>query len=219
MTGFIEDLGAAGIEDESVDVVTSNCVLNLSNDKARVFTEIFRVLKPGGELYFSDIFSSRRIPRKLTQHPVLRGECLGGALYIEDFRRLLASIGINDYRCLRSSTVTVDDPELARLVGGIDFTSMTVRTFKLALEDRCEDYGQVAWYLGGLAGSPHEFILDDHHVFALNKPMLVCSNTARMLGLSRFAPYFRIQGDETNHFGVFDCASPPSRKEGALSCC
>jgi ubiquinone/menaquinone biosynthesis C-methylase UbiE len=49
--GFIEDLGAAGIADGSVDVVISNCPLNLSPDKRAVFSEIFRVLKPGGERY------------------------------------------------------------------------------------------------------------------------------------------------------------------------
>ena len=66
--------------------MVSNCVINLSPDKQRVFAEIFRVLKPGGELYFSDVFADRRIPKHLAEDPVLLGECLGGALYIEDFR-------------------------------------------------------------------------------------------------------------------------------------
>jgi SAM-dependent methyltransferase len=68
-----------------VDVVISNCVINLSPDKRTVFAEIFRVLKPGGELYFSDIFAGCRVPEHLQTDPVLLGECLGGALYIEDF--------------------------------------------------------------------------------------------------------------------------------------
>ena len=54
--GFIEDLRAAGVEDASVDVVISNCVLNLSPDKPAAFSEIFRVLKPGDELLFADVF-------------------------------------------------------------------------------------------------------------------------------------------------------------------
>jgi len=60
--GYIENLSALGIADNSIDVVISNCVLNLSPEKDRVFSEIFRVLKPGGELYFSDVFAGRRVP-------------------------------------------------------------------------------------------------------------------------------------------------------------
>ena len=60
--GFIEDLTGVGIEDQSVDVVVSNCVINLSPQKPRVFSEIFRVLKPGGEMYIADIFADRRLP-------------------------------------------------------------------------------------------------------------------------------------------------------------
>ncbi|MGH8529684.1 MAG: methyltransferase domain-containing protein [Nevskiales bacterium] len=203
--GYIEDLGAAGVEDASVDVVVSNCVLNLSPDKARVFAEIFRVLKPGGELYFSDVFADRRIPAPLDEDPVLLGECLGGALYIEDFRRLMGAVGCFDARVCASSRIALNSPEVERKVGHIGFYSMTVRAFKLPLEDRCEDFGQVARYLGGLPESPHAFDLDDHHHFECGKPMLVCGNTADMLGQTRYARHFQIEGDKSVHYGLFDC--------------
>jgi ubiquinone/menaquinone biosynthesis C-methylase UbiE len=60
--GLIEDLTTAHIPDASVDVVISNCVLNLAADKGKVLAEVWRVLKPGGELYFSDVFTDRRVP-------------------------------------------------------------------------------------------------------------------------------------------------------------
>ncbi len=60
--GYIKDLASMGIGHSSIDIVISNCVINLSPDKESVFSEIFRVLKPGGELYFSDIFADRRLP-------------------------------------------------------------------------------------------------------------------------------------------------------------
>jgi SAM-dependent methyltransferase len=204
--GYIEDLRSVGIEDNSIDVVISNCVINLSPDKRAVFSEIFRVLKPGGELYFSDVFSGRRIPEALRNDPVLYGECLSGAMYIEDFRRLLRELGVLDYRVVKQSPITLDDPAIEAKAGMIDFYSMTIRAFKLdSLEDICEDYGQVAIYNGGIADAPHQFVLDDHHVFITGKPMLVCGNTASMLQETRYAPYFTIIGDRSTHFGPFDC--------------
>ncbi|MEU4886636.1 MULTISPECIES: methyltransferase domain-containing protein [Streptomyces] len=203
---FIENLAAAGIEDGSVDVVVSNCVLNLSPDKPRVFSEIFRVLKPGGELYFSDIFADRRLPPPLLDDPVLVGECLAGALYTEDFRRVLDRAGCADARTVTASPVDLGDPEIERKIGFAAFTSRTVRAFKLPLEDRCEDYGQIAVYRGTIAEHPHAFDLDDHHRFPTGKPVPVCGNTADMLGATRYAAHFTVTGDKSRHFGLFPCA-------------
>lgn len=222
--GVIEDLTAAGIADASIDVVVSNCVLNLSPEKPRAFAEIFRVLKPGGELYFSDVFADRRVPEALRRDPVLLGECLGGALYTEDFRRLLAGIGCADARIVSQSPIALLDPQIEAKIGMVGFRSLTVRAFKLALEDRCEDYGQLATYLGGIDGSSgehrHAFVLDDHHRFETGRPMPVCGNTADMLATTRYAPYFRIDGDTSVHYGLFDCGPAPAGvAAGAIACC
>lgn len=223
LQGYIEDLAGAGIADCSVDLVISNCVLNLSPDKMRVFKEIFRVLKPGGELYFSDVFADRRIPKALATDPVLLGECLGGALYIEDFRRIMTQAGCADARVVSSSPLAINNAEIERKAGFIRFHSMTVRAFKLPLEDRCEDFGQVAYYLGTLPEHPHAFALDDHHLFRTGQPMLVCGNTADMISATRYARHFRVAGDKSVHHGLFNCApGSPMQASGAnakTGCC
>lgn len=224
VSGFIEDLRGADLAPESVDLVVSNCVMNLSPDKRRVFAEVFRVLKPGGELYFSDVFAGRRVPEPLTRDPVLLGECLGGALYIEDFRRIMREVGCLDYRVVSKRRLTLDNPEIERKAGMVDFYSVTVRAFKLDLEDLCEDYGQVATYLGTIPESPHRFVLDDHHTFHTGQPMLVCGNSAAMVQATRFGKHFRVTGDKSTHFGPFDCGpgsdgTLPSLGTPSGSCC
>lgn len=206
--GYIEELDSLGIADDSVDVVVSNCVVNLSFDKRKLLSEIFRVLKPGGELYFSDVFTSRRIPAVLKDDPVLIGECISGAFYVEDFRRAMAEAGCPDVRIVSSREIEVHDPETKNKIGMTRLYSQTVRAFKLSsLEDRCEDYGQHATYLGTIPEAPNCFILDDHHCLETGRAMLVCGNTAAMLGNTRFAKHFRIEGDRTIHFGLFDCSA------------
>ncbi len=218
--GYIEDLKAAGIEDNSVDVVISNCVINLSPEKEAVFSEIFRVLKPGGEMYVSDVFADRRIPGALKDDPVLYGECLSGALYIEDFRRLLQKIGIADYRVVSTSDITIDNELIEEKIGMVGFTSRTIRAFKLdSLEDICEDYGQVAIYRGTIAGHPHRFMLDDHHLFERGRAVAVCGNTASMLQDTRYGKHFTIIGDRSTHLGAFDCSSPVSVGESDANSC
>ena len=230
--GFIEDLASVGIDDNSIDLVVSNCVLNLSPQKERVFSEIFRVLKPGGELFFSDVYCDRRIPDALKEDPVFHGECLGGALYVEDFRRLLASLGCPDYRVMERSPIALDNGEIAQQAGNIRFTSMTVRAFNLAsLEDRCEDYGHIAAYKGTIPGYRHSYVVDEEHVFESGKSVPVCGNTASMLTETRFARHFTILGDRSVNYGSFDCSasygvsveavsdSAGASPEASSSCC
>jgi len=219
--GFNEEL--IEIPGESVDVVISNCVINLSPDKEKVFSEIFRVLKPGGEFYFSDVFSDRRIPEHLRNDPVLYGECLSGAIYLEDLRRLFLETGCKDYRVFTSRQIDISAREIKAKLGLTKFYSITVRAFKLnTLEDKCEDYGQTATYLGTIENAPNHYILDDHHLFEKNKPELVCGNTAAMLSDTRFGRHFKITGDREVHYGLFDCTPAGSAMQGTASegsCC
>ena len=220
--GYIEDLKSIGIQDQSIDVVISNCVINLSPAKEQVFKEIYRVLKNGGELFFSDVFSDRRIPESLSTDPVLVGECLGGTLYTEDFRRMMARCGWTDFRYTNIRNMNLDNSEIEKKLGFAKFSSRTVRAFKLSdLEDICEDYGQIAYYAGMVPGHPHFFDLDDHHRFFTGKPTLVCGNTASMLANTRYSNAFKVIGDRNVHHGVFGGCAKESNGDTSTpnSCC
>lgn len=196
-------------ENESLDIVISNCVMNLVREKELAFKQIFDSLKYGGELYFSDIYADRRLPDYVMNHPVLHGECLGGAMYINDFIRLARKTGFLDPRVMTIAEIKIDNPEILQLTRAARFYSITYRLFKLKdIEDKCEDYGHIAIYKGGLYEMPFAFSLDDSHVFEVGKPERVCGNTAKMLYETRFAPYFEIIGSFDTHFGEFDgCAT------------
>lgn len=189
--GFIEDMHM--IADGSVDVVISNCVVNLSPFKEQLFREVFRVLKPGGELYFSDVFCDRRVPEGFYDDPILRGECLAGALYVEDFRRMLAGFGVRAFYDVAVEELHVGDLRLATKLGFATFYSHTVRAVKSAdLEDREEDYGQTATYLGTMAEMPRYFDLTDEVRLIKGRPVAISGNMATMLTQSRYAPHFRV---------------------------
>ncbi len=153
LKGYIERLDELGLEENSFDIIVSNCVINLSPDKEAVLREAYRLLKPGGELYFSDVYADRRVPEVLVQDPVLYGECLSGALYWNDFINLAKEAGFNDPRLVEDRPLTIDNGEIEARIGHIEFFSATYRLFKLdGLESHSEDYGQAVRYNGGI---PH----------------------------------------------------------------
>ena len=218
--GYIEKLDELELEDNYFDLVISNCVINLSPDKEKVLKEVYRVLKPGGEFYFSDVYSDRRLPDWAMKDDILLGECLGGALYFNDFRRLSQKVGFNDPRILTKTSIDLKDKYVIDKIGFVNFDSITYRLFKIPeLEDMCEDYGQVLTYLGTIKQLPHTYQLDNHHIFETGKPERVCSNTAMMIEKTRLKKHFKVQGDLTTHFGLFDCSQESQNKSDEGSCC
>ena len=226
LEGFIEKLDELGLEPNSFDVIVSNCVVNLSPDKDAVLAGVHRLLKTGGEFYFSDVYASRRVPESVKNDPVLYGECLGGALYWNDFLRIAHRTGFADPRLTEDRPLLITDPVLAQRAGNIEFFSATYRLFKIdALETACEDYGQAVIYRGTIAEHPHRFILDAHHDIETGKVFPVCGNTWLMLHDTRFKDHFQFIGDFSTHYGIFEgCGSdlPFKRADasgGAAPCC
>ncbi|QAY76557.1 methyltransferase domain-containing protein [Sphingosinicella sp. BN140058] len=226
LEGDIERLDDLPLEAESFDLIVSNCVINLVADKGAVFRAAHRLLKPGGELYFSDVYADRRVPSALLSDPVLHGECLSGALYWGDFQAIAKASGFGDPRLVTDRPLAIDDPQIAATLAGIRFFSATYRLFKLAgLEPQCEDYGQAVRYRGTIDGSEHSFTLDGHHVLEAGRMFPVCGNSWRMLAETRFAPHFDFFGDFSRHFGVFPgCGTslpftPVETAAGSSPCC
>ena len=82
LKGFLEEIP---LTDESVDLVTSNCVINLSAQKEKIFQEIFRVLRTGGRFVISDIVSDKEVPLHMKQNKKLWSECISGAITEAEF--------------------------------------------------------------------------------------------------------------------------------------
>ncbi|MBI2425370.1 MAG: arsenite methyltransferase [Candidatus Hydrogenedentes bacterium] len=115
--GHIE---ALPVEDHSVDVVISNCVINLSPDKPQVFREIARVLKPGGQIFVSDLVLLRKLPFFLRRSMALYAGCIAGAMIKEDYLQAMRNAGLGRVTVQSESRYTLEalgaDPNLKNIV-------------------------------------------------------------------------------------------------------
>ncbi len=114
------------IASETIDIVLSNCVLNLVDeaDREQLFREVFRVLRPGGRAVISDIVSSRHVPAELKSDPTLWSGCISGAFEEQDFLRAFTSAGFG------SALLVMRQEEPWTVVEGIEFRSVTARAIK-----------------------------------------------------------------------------------------
>jgi arsenite methyltransferase len=229
--GYLEQLADLKLPEASFDVIISNCVLNLCTDKEAVLKECLHLLKPGGELYFSDVYANRRVPQSLQDNEVLWGECLSGALYWNDFENLAKKMGFTDPRLVEDAPITISNAAVQQQISETDdqleFYSATYRLWKLpartsttngsastttstiaALEPHCEDYGQAVIYKGSLPRYPSGWLLDKHHFFQKGKIHPVCGNTYNMLHETRLQDHFEFVGNWDVHYGIFEgCGS------------
>lgn len=218
--GYLEhlnDIPALQQQQQQFDVIISNCVLNLCQDKRAVLEHCLTLLKPGGELYFSDVYASRRVPQQLRDDPMLWGECLSGAMYWNDFENLARSVGFMDPRLVEDSPITIQSASVMKAIAnsgaggtGLQFYSATYRLWNMPqLEPDCEDYGQAVVYNGNIPRYPSGWTLDKGHYFETGRIKTVCGNTYTMLkDCPALEPYFTFYGDFTTHYGIFDgCGS------------
>jgi arsenite methyltransferase len=207
--GYLEQLeDIESLKPSSFDIIISNCVLNLSPNKLAILKSCYRLLKPGGELYFSDVYSMRRVPEVLRKDPVIWGECLSGALYWNDFNTMAKQAGFTDIRLVEDAPVKITNAKVADVLAhdgrGICFVSATYRLFKIdALEPDCEDYGQAVTYKGTIPHAPMSWRLDKQHVFKTGCYAPVCGNTFLMLQTDPLKNHFTFHGNSDTHYGIF----------------
>jgi len=121
--GYLESLP---VEDASVDVVISNCVINLSPDKPQVFREVFRALKPGGRVAVSDIVTNGPLPEELQKDMAAWGACVAGALDVAEYTTGLAEAGFTDVKVQPKGDAS-EIIEAAGLKGKIFSATITAR--------------------------------------------------------------------------------------------
>ncbi len=159
------------IANDSIDVVVSNCVLNLvrSEDKRKLFAEIFRVLRHGGRAVISDIVSDEDIPERIERDRELWSGCISGALREDRFLEAFEEAGFYGI------TLAERAAEPWRTVEGIEFRSITVIAYK-GKEGPCIDQKHAVVYRGPFL----EVVDDDGHLLRRGVRTAVCAKTFRI---------------------------------------
>ncbi|CAD5126203.1 DgyrCDS14377 [Dimorphilus gyrociliatus] len=187
--GFIEKLTDAGIEENSYDVIVSNCVLNLSPDKQAVLWQAYKVLKEGGELYFSDVYADRRLSGDILKHKTLWGECFAGALYWRDLIDIATRVGFSTPLLVNASVIDLKNKELQRVVGDAKFVSATYRLFKVGRE-KATPHTCYTVYKGGIEDYEEAFKFDYSNIFKRNEIVPISGLVSEALKASRYSGYF-----------------------------
>lgn len=194
------------VSDDSVDVVVSNCVLNLveNGQKRELFQEIYRVLKSGGRAVISDIVSDEVVPVEMQEDAELWSGCISGALTEEGFLRAFEDAGFHGIRILERAS----DPW--RTVEGIEFRSVTVEAFK-GKEGPCLERRQAVVYKG-----PFKEVLDDDgHRVVRGERYAVCDKTYKLFQQEPYQELFEfidpLEEISLEEAGAFDCSRNTSR--------
>lgn len=175
--GFLEEIP---VDSGSVDIVISNCVINLSTSKEKVFQEIFRILKNHGRFVISDIISDKEISEEMRSDKKLWGECIAGAITQKNL--------INITKMAEFYGISLEHDYIWKVIDGITFSSIIFRGWKFEKSSECIYKGQYAIYMG-----PFQNVSDDDgHTYPVGEPIEVCTDTAEKLSRSPYAGNFVI---------------------------
>ncbi len=203
------------VKSDTVDVVVSNCVLNLVKDEDRrqLFSELHRVLKRGGRAVISDIVCDELVPEELRSDPELWSGCISGAFLEDQFLEAFADAGFYGIE------IVSRQEEVWATVEGIEFRSMTVQAFK-GKDGPCLDRRQAVVYNG-----PWKSVTDDDgHTFVRGQRMAVCEKTFDIYTkapygeqITAIVPAREVPIEEATPFDCHDAAirSPKETKQGA----
>lgn len=169
------------VADGSVDLVLSNCVLNLVADqqKRQLFGEIFRVLRRGGRAAISDIVADEPVPAHMKADPELWSGCLSGAMEEAEFLQAFVDAGFYGVQIARR------DAEPWRTVEGIEFRAVTVTAWK-GKQGACWDHNEAVIYKGPF----REVVDDDGHLYRRGERTAVCRKTFDILSREPYADFF-----------------------------
>ena len=193
--GFLENIP---IEDMSVDLVTSNCVINLSTKKGDVFKEIHRILKNEGRFLIADIISEAEVPQEMRNNKELWGECISGALTLQEF--------LNFARDNQFNGLHIQKDYLWKEVAGIKFYSYTIEGSKFSSrENPCDSNSVFATYAG-----PFDTVVFQGTKFQLGVTVEIDRNTAAMMSSHSYSGQFIITDPEIEK---------PTESNSETSCC
>ncbi len=195
------------VDNDSVDVVVSNCVLNLVDNRQKevLFEEIYRVLRRGGRAVISDIVSDEPVPDAMQNDPDLWSGCLSGALTEEGFLAAFEEAGFHGVRIL------IRQQEPWQTVSGIEFRSVTVEAFK-GKEGPCWERNQAVIYRGPFK----EVLDDDDHRLERGRRYAVCDKTYNLYRQEPYRDSFEfvepLEEIALEEAQPFDCSRTPLRQ-------
>ncbi len=188
--GLLENIP---VDSDSVDIIISNCVINLSTLKQKVFKEIYRILKNHGRFVISDIVSDAEVPEDMRSDKKLWGECISGAETQQNLIETAKTAGFYG--------ISTEHDYVWKVVNGIKFSSITFRGWKFTKGEKCVYKSQYAIYKGPFLNVSD----DDSHTYPAGKPVEICTDTATKLTNPPYAGSFIIINTSKNGDEMIEC--------------